>query len=200
MSKMDKNEKKKLEERVVNFYSGKKEYRSLSNFWECEVVVMGEGGENRVYESGEHCFHGEKYIRNGLVCEDERRREVLLEYGRRFLKPSRYQSGGEVKKMGGKKGLLMNGLELSRWSNMSTGVQEEICKYKMEAYEEVREDIRKSGDKLLVHPALRCSEEKLVNSRVWEGKGVLVDGEVVVIGRNLLGKIWMGIREEKNKN
>jgi hypothetical protein len=34
---------------------------------------------------------------------------------------------------------------------------------------------------------------------VWEGKGVVVDGEVVVIGRNVLGNIWMGIRGENNK-
>lgn len=42
-----------LENRVVNFFSGKKEYRSLSNFWEKDVEVGG-----KIYESGEHCFHG----------------------------------------------------------------------------------------------------------------------------------------------
>lgn len=187
-----------IEEKVVNFFSGKKEYRSLSNFWECEVVVS-DGTGVRVYESGEHCFHGEKYIRNGMACDDEGRKLVLLEYGERFLKPSRYRSGVEAKKAGGKKGLLLSGSELSKWSEMSIDVQEEICKYKMEAYEEVREDVSRSGSKWLVHPALRCSEEKLVSSRVWEGKGVIVDGEVVVIGRNMLGKIWMGLRGENNK-
>jgi hypothetical protein len=190
-------EKMLIEERVVNFFSGKNEYRSLSNFWECEVVVSV-GGVVRVYESGEHCFHGEKYIRNGVECGDEVRRMELLEYGERFLKPSRYLSGAEAKKAGGKKGLCLNSAELSKWSEMSIGVQEEICKYKMEVYEDVRSDLERSEGKCLVHPALRCSEAKLL-SRVWEGKGVVVDGEVVVIGRNMLGNIWMGIRDEKNK-
>lgn len=183
---------------MLNFFSGKKEYRSLSNFWECEVVVS-DGVGVRVYESGEHSFHGEKYIRNGLACADEVRKMVLLEYGERFLKPSRYRSGVEAKKAGGKKGLQLTGSELSLWSEVSVKVQSEICSYKMEAYEDVRSDLDKSGSKWLVHPALRCSEDKLVSSRVWEGKGVVVDGEVVVIGRNMLGNIWMGLRGEKNK-
>jgi predicted NAD-dependent protein-ADP-ribosyltransferase YbiA (DUF1768 family) len=196
MSKV--SEKKLIEERVINFYSGKKDYRSLSNFWECEVVVS-DGMGVRVYESGEHCFHGEKYIRNGMSCGDECRKMVLLEYGERFLKPSRYLSGVEAKKAGGKRGLLLSSEELSKWSEMSVRVQEDICGYKMEAYEEVQEDVRRSEGRMLVHPALRCSEDKLVSSRVWEGKGVVVDGEVVVIGRNMLGNIWMKIRGEKNK-
>lgn len=172
MSKV--SEKRMLEERVVNFFSGKNEYRSLSNFWECEVVVSS-GGVVRVYESGEHCFNGEKYIRNGMECEDEIRRMDLLEYGERFLKPSRYRSGVEAKKAGGRKGLVLSSEELSKWSSMSMGVQEDICGYKIETYEEVREDIRRSGSKWLVHPALRCSEEKLMSSRVWEGKGLVVN-------------------------
>ena len=33
------SDKKILEESVVNFFSGKKEYRSLSNFWENDIVM-----------------------------------------------------------------------------------------------------------------------------------------------------------------
>jgi predicted NAD-dependent protein-ADP-ribosyltransferase YbiA (DUF1768 family) len=47
-----------LQGTVVNFFSGKDASRSLSNFWECVVVLDG-----REYESGEHAFHGEKYAR-----------------------------------------------------------------------------------------------------------------------------------------
>ena len=43
---------------------------------------------------------------------------VLLEYGERFLKPSRYRSGVEAKKAGGKNGLLLSGAELSLWSDV----------------------------------------------------------------------------------
>lgn len=43
---------------VITFFSGKDAVRSLSNLWECVVVLDG-----REYESGEHAFHGEKYAR-----------------------------------------------------------------------------------------------------------------------------------------
>ena len=39
MSKVSVGEKRLIEDIVVNFNSGNKEYISLSNFWECEVVV-----------------------------------------------------------------------------------------------------------------------------------------------------------------
>jgi hypothetical protein len=58
--------------------------------------------------------------------------------------------------------------------------------------EEVRQDLLKSGTKILIHPALRCSVEKL-SSRVWEGRGTLVDGTVV--GKNQLGNLWMKLRQ-----
>ncbi len=50
---------------AINFSSGKAALRSLSNFWECLVVIDG-----RDYESGEHAFHGEKYMRLGELAED----------------------------------------------------------------------------------------------------------------------------------
>ena len=91
-------EKKVLDNGIVNFYSGKKEYRSLSNFWEGDVAI------NEVeYESGEHCFHGQKYTTIGQYCNDETRKLELLEYGKTFSKPSLYTTGTMCKKMGGKK-------------------------------------------------------------------------------------------------
>jgi predicted NAD-dependent protein-ADP-ribosyltransferase YbiA (DUF1768 family) len=188
-SQMNKTEKQMLADGVINFFSSKKEYRSLSNFWENDVTVDG-----RTYESGEHCFHGEKYIRLSEECKDDRQKQ-LLDYGQTFMKPSAYKTGAMVKKMGGKKGLLLNPNELKLWATISVEVQEKICKWKIDHYEEVREDLLKSGDKLLVHPAMRCSEEKL-GERIWEGKGVVRDGQIVVLGKNMLGNIWMKCREE----
>jgi len=187
------SDKKLLEAAVVTFFSGKKEYRSLSNFWEQDVVIEV-CGQNRHYESGEHCFHGEKYIRLGELCEDEGRRNMLLDYGRTFMKPSLYVSGAAVKKMGGKKGLLLSHVELSEWDSLSVTVQREICKWKVDNYAEVREDLVKSGTRILIHPAMRCNEEILVKKKLWEGKAVVRDGKVVVLGKNRLGNIWMDFR------
>ena len=174
---------------VANFFSGKAEFRSLSNFWECEVEVGG-----RVYESGEHAFHGEKYTRLGALCEQPTRQRALLDYGSAFRGPSPYKTGAIAKRMGGKRGLLLSGVELRRWESLSMDVQSEICQWKLQHHAMVRADLLSSKGKILIHPALRCSEAKLA-SRIWEGKGVVQDGRIVVLGRNELGRMWMQLRD-----
>lgn len=115
-----------------------------------------------------------------------------MEYGSRFLRGVCDKNGAVVKKMGRK--FILSKEELELWCSLSIEVQNEICKYKYENYEEVREELMKSKGKILVHPAMRCSEEK-VKTRLWEGKGVVVDGKIQVIGRNMLGNLWMSIRD-----
>ena len=41
---------------------------------------------------------------------------------------------------------------------------------------------------------MRCSEERLKNG-LWEGKGIIINGKIVVIGKNMLGNLWMNIRD-----
>lgn len=184
-----------LENGVVKFFSGKKEFNSLSNFWKCNIIICNEKlCSERLYESGEHCFHGEKYYRIGNLCLDENRKKELLEYSNLFLEGSN-KTAAEIKRMGGKKKLLLNKDELCLWNTISLEVQNEICNYKFENYEKVKEDIIKSGNRILIHPALRCSVEK-VKTRFWEGRTVFLDnGEIGIIGENMLGKIWMNIRD-----
>jgi hypothetical protein len=116
-----------------------------------------------------------------------------MEYGSRFLKSVCQKDGAIVKKMG--RNLILDKNELELWSELSIIVQKEICKYKYGNYEEVRNDLIKSRGRVLIHPAMRCSEEK-VKGRLWEGKGVVVDGKIEVIGRNMLGNLWMELRDE----
>jgi len=181
------NDKKLLMKGVMNFFYKKEEGKCLSNFWEC-VVRIEDGDEVREYDSGECCFHGEKFVRIGKLCEDENRKMELLKYGSRFLRGVCVKDGGIVKKMGRK--FILSDYELDLWYKLSIDVQIKICKYKYENYEEVRDVLEKSKGRLLIHPAMRCSEEK-VKSRLWEGKGLIVDGKIVVIGKNMLGNLWM---------
>ncbi len=77
-----KAEKTLLDTSIITFFDKKKEYRSLSNFWECEIVITDNNGETRIYESGEHCFHGEKYIRLSKLTDIEETRKIkLYNYG-----------------------------------------------------------------------------------------------------------------------
>jgi predicted NAD-dependent protein-ADP-ribosyltransferase YbiA (DUF1768 family) len=184
--------KKLLDNFVISFFSGKKEYRSLSNFWENDVVIIA--NENRIYESGEHCFQGEKYIRLAEICEDNNRKGELIDYGNKFMKPSLYKTSASAKKMGGKNGMILNNEELEKWAIISIDVQNIICNWKFANYEEVRNDLLKSEKKILIHPAMRCSVEKLENNRIWEGRAKIIDGKVVILGKNLLGNIWMKYR------
>lgn len=178
-------------ENVVTFFSGKKEYRSLSNFWEKDVVIEG-----KEYESGEHAFHGEKYTRLGNQCTDPSRKKTLLEYGQLFLKPSGFPCS-VAKQKGGKRGLLLTSDELETWSKISPNVQHDICRWKMR-YEEVRQDLAKSGTKILVHPKPRYPLQKFLerpDEVIWEGRAVLQGDDVIILGKNLLGNIWMEYRK-----
>jgi len=167
---------------AINFFSGKKEFRSLSNFWEYDVVIDG-----RVYPSGEHAFHGEKFIRLGLLIDDQDRAARMMDYGATFMKPS-YQTPALAKKMGGKKGFALKDYEIIQWSRISLDVQRDISRFKFDNYQQVRQDLLASKGKILIHPALRCSKPE---NCFWEGK--FVDGAVV--GANHLGYIWMQLRD-----
>jgi predicted NAD-dependent protein-ADP-ribosyltransferase YbiA (DUF1768 family) len=187
------SDKKILEKGVMNFFFKKEECRSLSNFWKCLVVIHDENGECREYDSGESCFHGEKFIAVSRFTHDENRKKMLLDYAKKFLKIVCEKEGSVVKKMG--RQFTLSKEELDIWQNESIYVQMKICKYKLENYEEVMIDLNKSKSKILIHPAMRCSEEK-VRTRLWEGKGIIVDGKIEVIGQNMLGNLWMELREK----
>lgn len=182
--------------KVITFFDKKVEYRCLSNFWEGKIIIVDE--DIREYDSGELCFHGEKYTRLGKLCEDEERKRILLDYGKKFVSGGEIKSSKEAKMRGGKgvKGLRLNIEELKIWNKVSEDVQYEICKYKLENDKVVKEWLKKSGNKVLIHPAMRCKDEKMIEKK-WEGRMIVnEEGESVIIGGNKLGNIWMEMREE----
>jgi predicted NAD-dependent protein-ADP-ribosyltransferase YbiA (DUF1768 family) len=147
-----------------------------------------------VYPTGEHAFHGEKFWRLGAESEDTARREALQRYSTKFRKENAGETtGADAKSMGRK--MILTPAELERWKEISPGVQEEISRYKLR-YQQVKDDLRNTGDKILVHPAMRLSNSKM-DSRIWEGRASLNEkGEVDVQGENMLGKIWTKLRDE----
>jgi len=178
--------KKILETYVTNFFFKKEEGRCLSNFWECDIIV-----DDREYPSGECCFHGEKFYRLGMISKGKRK-EDLIKYSEKFLKGTCKEKGDAVKKQG--RGFMLTPGELELWAPISIDVQKEICKYKYENYEEVQDFLCKTTN-ILIHPALRCNEEQ-TKTKMWEGKAVVVDDKLMVLGKNMLGNLWMEQRLE----
>jgi predicted NAD-dependent protein-ADP-ribosyltransferase YbiA (DUF1768 family) len=195
-----KEEKKFLEDNVATFFFKKTtELQSLSNF-SAYPVVIEEDGEERYYKTGEHCFHGEKYIRLGKdFATDENDKQLLLDYGYQFVGEDVTFDALDAKRKGGRKGMELSNDLLERWKVLSEIVQYEICIYKVAHHDVVREDLCSTGEKTLVHPT-RCSDDK-INDCTWEGRAKVKynkDGKMKIhmLGKNKLGKIWMDVREE----
>lgn len=181
--------------KVLNFFSGKKEGAELSNFWKGAIELDG-----RFYNCGESAFHGAKYFEIAKKSEGERKENLEI-YAKKFEVDGEFSllKGNEIKTRGGKgkKGFKLSEEELSVWSKCCVEIQEKICKYKYDNDEGVRNVLEKHKNDILIHPALRCSE-KNVEKKLWEGRAVVKDDEIVILGGNMLGKIWMKIRDEEN--
>ena len=181
---------------TITFFDKKKDYRPLSNFYECTIAIEDSDGSSRVYATGEHAFHGEKYRRIAKKVTDVERVITLTQYAARFLLTGNIVTAKDAKQKGGKRGLRLTVEELRIWDELCIDVQREICRYKMNHYDDVKHWLRLSGDNILVHPAMRCSETK-VKSRMWEGRAIVdAEGKTIIIGGNKLGEIWMEIRLE----
>uniref|UniRef100_A0A6C0HHV6 NADAR domain-containing protein n=1 Tax=viral metagenome TaxID=1070528 RepID=A0A6C0HHV6_9ZZZZ len=185
-----------LKDRVATFVFKKEEFRSLSNFWPCLVSIV-DGEQVYQYSSGEHAFHGEKYRRLAKHSKDAARQTELHDYSKQFL---RCNDGGmsalDAKRKGGKGGLRLSEPELKLWDKVSLDVQREISTWKVNTIPMVRQDLLNTGTRILVHSAMRTSEKDMVK-KFWEGKAIVNEhGEIVVLGGNWLGKIWMEVRDK----
>ena len=169
------------------------EFVSLSNRWECRVVVCG-----REYASGVHAFLGEKYTRLGLCSNDVVRSAELLDYGKRFLAWNaavdvevggpRFVSVEDAKYAGSRRVFPLTDTEMDVWEPMMFDVQYSICQWKAATFREVQADLFMSGEKRLAHLA----KPKVAPLSV-------VPLSVVPLNGNLLGYVWMEIRQERQE-
>ena len=176
---------------VFHFFDKKMDGRELSNFYEGTVMVDG-----RTYNSGEAAFHGMKYIKISESSIDAERKTVLKKYGEKFEATGEFgkYTGGEIKKRGGKKGLTLSEQELRIWTDVGRNVQSEICAYKYHSDARVKHVLDGTRNKFLIHPAMRCSDFQ-IDKKYWEGRGRVENGILSVRGANMLGNIWMMLRD-----
>jgi len=194
--KNDKNITKKNDKNITNhkleikkritFYSKSANHklRLLSNFSELEIVIDG-----KTFPTGEHAFHSFKYRLAAENATPERKQE-LEEYASKFETNGSIKSDGSSAKIAGgksKKGFKLDENELKDWATNSIDIQKLICAYKIENYPEIIDILIETGDSELIHQVNRANDKEIWGARVDKTTNEL-------IGKNMLGKIWMEFR------
>lgn len=176
---------------MLNFtYQNKKE-GCLSNMSPHPVKINGKD-----FSMGEAAFHYMKYkLASTTPGIGATRKKALEDHADQFLITG--LTGPQYKSLGGKSknGFALLQVELAIWSNSCDTVQLDICKYKYDTYKEVRDVLHQTMGIVLIH-SCRTADSKM-NGEHWCGRGSFNDeGKVVVIGDNMLGNIWMSLRDK----
>jgi predicted NAD-dependent protein-ADP-ribosyltransferase YbiA (DUF1768 family) len=170
-----------------------KERSPLANGWEREISIMPSVIFEITYPSGEHFFQGEKYRRLGKLCKDVYRRSELFDFSHNFMRGSKL-TPQEAKKLG-EEGYLRKE-EKKQCEELVVEIQSELCRYKFDNFEEVRDALKATEGTTLVYlPSERCGNKQIM-SKYWEGKVVAKkDGTQELRGGNKLGELWMEVRD-----
>jgi len=184
---------------VQRFFFLKAELRSLSNFALIPVTLDG-----RNYATGEHCFHAHKYLHAASQSASAARAAELRAYAARFQTgrcTAIGTNGIDAKRAGGKKGMALSDLEMRTWLPTGEAMQLRICRDKVARCAEVRADLLKTGDALLLHQDNRAKPDTPWGGKIPNLKEKLSQAQPIkypddVIGQNRLGQIWMKVREE----
>jgi hypothetical protein len=184
-----------LKDNVATFMFKKPEFQTLTNFWPC-LVTITEKDDVYQYSSGEHAFHGEKFRRLSKLSKNTSRKAELLRYSKQFL---RCNDGGisalDAKRKSESAGLALTAEELTVWDKLSLKVQKEINGWKA-TIPEVRADLANTGKRKLVQTDIYTTEKDM-EEKIWDGKAIVNEkGKVEIVGKNMMGRIWMEIREK----
>jgi predicted NAD-dependent protein-ADP-ribosyltransferase YbiA (DUF1768 family) len=169
------------------------ELQRLTNTWPC-LVTITEKDDVYQYNSGEHAFQGEKYRRLAKASKNTARKAELLRYSKQFL---RSNDEGITATDAKERGPKLTAEELGSWEKLSLKVQREINQWKS-TIAEVRDDLSNTGNRILVQEAPSVAD---TTQLFWEGKATVNEkGQIEVLGKNWLGRIWMEVRDKMNNN
>lgn len=152
--------------------------RYLSNFIGCTITIPFHTGEILTFPTAEHAFQASKFYLNGYY-----------DYARKFTNTN--MSSIEAKKTG--KGLRLNQQELQQWNNLVKQVQTYICWEKIKNSPGLKEYLISTRGIYLLH--LEALGKWSQYGGVFLEKSPFNDGKLWLKGDNLLGKIWMEIRD-----
>tara|TARA_B110000259_G_C14011251_1_gene399700 strand:+ start:732 stop:1340 length:609 start_codon:yes stop_codon:yes gene_type:complete len=193
-------DKRILNDGVITFMSKKVEFSELSNFSDHPVKITRKDGSVVEYQNGESAFHGEKLYTIATRVDQQQRSALILVHSMKFVSGGEFNNltPAQIKQKGGKKAFLLNPRELAVWDREGPDIQRQISRYKAKHSPSVHKSLMKTVGKMLVHPAMRVKSERM-NEKVWEGRATVVDEKIVISGQNMLGKIWMEIRDEEER-
>ena len=171
------------EEDFIMFWSGKKQFSELSNFYQNPITI-----NNRSYQGGEQAFHGEKFRVIAEFEKDEKVKQKLIDHAKKFLTIT---DPALAKKTGGKGkyGYALTPEQIEKWNSKAEDVQYEISSAKLED-PTVLQALENTGTKHLYHYSFRAKP-----GEKWGWKKDKTTGEQ--IGANKLGEIWMTLRAER---
>ena len=139
------------------------------------------------YKSGEHAFQAEKFFHASKFAIDSRQ-SILIHHAHKIKNANTPQ---EAKILGSKESLALSDTEIEKWKTEALQVQEKICMYKYDTYRDVRDILNKYKGYLLF--------EQTRKKPIPYWRGYINSKTLRVIGENKLGKIWMKIREQKQR-
>ena len=173
----------------INFTYKNKAEGCLSNMSDHEVIW-----NKQIFTMGEAAFHYAKY---SLVALDPStnasRSKELMDHANKFLKSSGSFTGPEYKSLGGKtkKGFPLTDREIQIWSSVCDRVQNHICEYKFKTYDDVKKALLRTAGVSLIHSCR--TPDSGMDKEHWCGR---MTDSGNIIGGNILGNIWMKIRDE----
>lgn len=152
--------------------------RYLSNFADCEIKITFPTNEVLSFPTGEHAFQASKFYINGHH-----------EYARTFT--DRTMSALDAKKNGKKLKLSQN--ELQIWANSVKQLQYYICWFKVQNTPGLKEYLIETRGRYLLH--LEALGKWSEYGGVFLEKSQFNDGRLWLKGNNLLGQVWMQLRD-----
>lgn len=197
----------KSEAEFTTFYSKSANAcaRSLSNFSPYSVYINFDTifpglHEMCIYPTGEHAFHGGKFkILGSILGSAGARQDELFAHSRLFegenLNSCHYSTPAAAKKAGGKGGIRLSDAELANWDYYSMVVQEQICREKSKV-SEIQQFLFSTGDKYLVHNERTTTWPRYGATILKPENSPFGDDHRWMKGDNLLGELWMKLRNE----
>lgn len=157
----------------------------LGNSWG-EINLRG-----LAFQNGEQALSGLKYLLLSQRATDPERKELLEIYSQTFVLNGLTP---DLIRRGGRRSITLTREELMFWESARIDIQREICIQKYQRYPEIREILKTFGFFVYISTASKNPHisNKEFAARVWDGR--IVDGEI--IGKNMLGEIWMKIHTE----